>query len=166
MAPNPNAVQLLHSKYQAYGQLLQARADIDTKLIIVATDINQITSAAMANAAVASIPTEPEQQVKEEKGPQPATEVAKPEPTPEPVVETPSKVVEEPTVTPEEPTEGGKPVEYEVIQDLVAQIVANPAMGAAKVQPIAVAAGGPYTSLDVPGKLKMEASLREVLANG
>jgi len=60
MSPNPNAVQLLQTKYAIYTRLIQERADLDTRIMIVATDISQVTSAAFVNAPIGGIEDTPD----------------------------------------------------------------------------------------------------------
>jgi hypothetical protein len=102
MSVNPNAVQLLSGKYQQYATLLAQRADIDSKIMIVATDIAQITSAAFVNAPIGGIEETPPAPV----APAPVAPVKKAkavvaEPAPKveaPVVEAPVAELKVPTL--------------------------------------------------------------------
>ena len=58
---NPNAEQLLASKYQMLINLIQERADIDSRIMIVMTDVSQITGATFANAPVGALEGGPAQ---------------------------------------------------------------------------------------------------------
>ena len=153
MSVNPNAAQLLSGKYQQYATLLAQRADIDSRIMIVATDISQITSAALINAPIGSQP--------------PIAETPTPAPAKE--AKTEAKVVKK---APEEAKPQVKPPETEVKEEsrvptmdeanaLVQEIVAK--KGAAVLQSeIGIQKYTPFTGLTDELKAEFFAKLQQV----
>lgn len=89
---NANATQMLKSEYDSLYKLLQMRADIDCKIMLAMSSVNQVVGSIMSVPAQPAQPTTQSGQVEERvqevpaQNPEPVQEQA-PEPTPEPVVE-------------------------------------------------------------------------------
>jgi hypothetical protein len=158
MSVNPNAVQLLSGKYQQYATLLAQRADIDSKIMIVATDIAQITSAAFVNAPIGGIEETPPAPVAPASKVAPVKKakavVAEPAPKVEaPVVEAP--VVEAPVAELKVPT-------LEEANAMIQAVVAS--RGAAVLQTeVQIMKYTPFTGLT--DELKAELYAKLVKAN-
>ena len=138
--------------------LLAQRADLDSKLLILATDISQIVGAAFVNAAAsgASIPEQPAQQPapKKEKKVKPVVE--------QPVVEQPVvelHVVGQPVVE-APPAPVTKIPTQDQLQELVNKVVAE--KGATNLGPIA-SQFGPFGGLTDEQKVEFYGKVEALL---